>query len=248
MHRSLKALIGLVLVMATPTAGLAQQTSAAGVYFGPLTAMGRGIVRSWVKLDKSGAPASAGLRITVSAMLSLPNRQRETLVELPIEMPEPYDHFAVIWRPRGFEPAETYGNGCFDFAFFLASAEERATITASSAAEGPTPTPAQHLPTGFTAAPVVEPGIGMRWFDPQAAEHSGETFTFAYSYGSYAERVSCILASASREFLSTHAAATLDVVQAQAYPDAGYYPQQLGISFDASTDEYVISLLDLAQR
>jgi len=246
---------------ATPApsaAKLAPPPAAAKTYVGEAKPVGNGSVRSWVGVDKSGAPISVGVSFSETALLGLPMQLPkddigwEWNLALPKELAvAPFDHVAFYWNPRGHIPDGIYNVAHFDIHFFMVPEPQRAEITAMNYnLERCFKLPSQeYIPAGYFLPPQTEHRrMGVHWVDPTSHEFHGHDFTASLLYGSYDGQINFIEPMMTRTFLETRPEFTAEIKQPTLYAKAGYYPTTYSVRFDPRNKEYVVSLDGLTMR
>ncbi len=260
----LLAPLGAVLI-ALETAGAVQ----AAQFFGDPQPLGEGFVRSFVTLDDYGNPSEVGATLTQGS-LSLPTGDSEpdiaTVLSLPPEASATvFNHLVLTYRPHtepGNPPA--FGVPRITIDSSLLSLQERALICPNPDTTGPQPTCAADeqakilkppkpgtVPQGMLPTGIVEPGIGTRYFDPDAALPiimGQQSFNTLYDYGFYDGEPSVIAFGASKAFLETQPNVTNPIKVPTSYPKSGYYPTEYSVTFDATSQEYNLSLSGLTYR
>ena len=83
-----------------------------GIFYGKLQQLGKGTIRSFLKLDPNGVPQAIGLKFGESALSGLSYDTSMDMmnmtsihVDLPAEAKKTvFDHLEVNWNPAGHEP------------------------------------------------------------------------------------------------------------------------------------------------
>jgi len=259
----LVAPLGAVLIV--ETAGAVQ----AAQFFGNPQPLGEGSVRSFVTLDNDGNPSEVGATFTQGA-LSLPTGDSEpdiaTVLSLPPEASATaFNHLELTYMPHA-EPGNppAFGVPRINIDASLLSLQERALICPNPDTTGPQPTCAADkqakilkqplpdaVPQGMLSSGNVQPGIGTRYLDPDAALPiitGQQPFNTLYDYGFYDGEPSVIALGASKAFLETQPNVTNPIKIPTSYPKSGYYPTEYSVTFDATSQEYRLSLSGLTYR
>jgi hypothetical protein len=220
-----------------------------GTFYGPAQTLGQGTARSWVTLNSSGTPTAMGLKLTAAALGGLPVAMSETIVPLPAQGPAPFDHIAIDWNPQGHEPAGIYDVPHFDFHFYLMTQAEQMAITldGSGAAKMFAAPSAAEAPAGYAGIPNVSgvPMMGWHWTDPASPELNGQPFTATMIYGFYDGHMNFIEPMITKAFLESHTPLNKQFGRPQQYVKTGYYPDGYSVSYDSSSNEYIIALTNL---
>jgi hypothetical protein len=263
--------------------------------YGAATKVGNGIVRTYILRDKStDVPLEVGVAMSESVMEGLPapmdmsgmpathgqsHQHLDThlyLLDMPAQNPTQYQFVELNWNPAGHEPAGVYDLPHFDFHFWIASAEERASIVptdpqyAVKAASYPTneyrapfyldaATAAQ-----APAAAVAVPLMGVHWLDVRSPElqrltghpEAYKPFTTTFLYGSWNGKFIFDEPMITRAFIMSKRSASdpavrnevIPVSTPQRYAPSGFYPRAYRIAWDESAREYRIALTQLVSQ
>ena len=245
------AAIALALGLACTDAAAPSQPS---TYQGASAAMETGSGHTYVTVGPDGAPTELGIRITSTSLASLPAGM--TMYEFPLPTDPaarvtPYDHVVINWNPAGHPPAP-YQVPHFDFHFYqITDAEQNAIAPADpqfnaklalDPAAAFVPPNYQHLPPGGV------PYMGAHWVDVTAPELNGQPFAATFIYGSYNGDFVFVEPMVAKSYLESHAAVTSSIKQPAQYSAPGYYPTTYTVTYDASTNEHVISLGGFVHR
>jgi uncharacterized protein len=166
--------------------------------YGPAMAVGNGIVRTYVVIDKDGgAPLEVGVAMSESALEGLPKPTRmahnsdnvhEHLdshvydLPMPAKNPTPYKFVELDWNPGGHEPPTVYDTAHFDFHFYRVDKTVRDAIDPTLVGEaqfvvksGNLPPEAQRSPffqaLAAPGAPIMAvPRMGTHWVDVRTPE------------------------------------------------------------------------------
>jgi hypothetical protein len=237
----------------TPTSSPTQApaTATPSTLAGQTQRLGAGTVKSWVKVDETGKPASLGLTFDEMSLQNLPIEGGSTVLALPKEVANqvPVNHISIDWNPQGHEPAGIYDKPHFDFHFYYISQEERATIKPGDANVAKQPAP-EAIPTDYIApAPSVVPNMGIHWLDKTTPELNGKPFTTTFLYGYSAGKMIFGEPMITKAYLESKPDMTQDLKLPGAYPkSAFYYPTRYSVKYNAADKSYTISLDGLTQR
>ena len=212
-----------------------------GTFFGPVTAMAGGTARSYVILDRSGAPTDLGLALTETALSGLPAASAEYVFALPSEASAtPFKHAVINWLPLGHPPPMVYTVPHFDFHFYTIGNAERIAIVLGNAeldAKMVRQPAAEFVPAGYVAG-RNSPGMGMHWNDLAAPEHHGETFTKTFLYGSYDGTFIFAEPMVTKAYLETKPAAVVTPLKLPAqYAARGYQATSYTVTYDVGTKD-----------
>jgi hypothetical protein len=184
----------------------------------------------------------------------------------------PFNLIELNYRPHGHGPeGTTFEDPHFDIDIYRVSEAERqsicpnpVTITTEYGNRVPrcvgdelelasrTPDPGA-VPPNFVPIPTTddfyaEAYHGVRWFDanqllPQAL--GDEPFTSVYQYGYYDGKMVLQEVNFSSSFLQTKPNTSTPMIQPNLFPESGYYPTEYRLSYDATNQEYALSLTGL---
>ncbi len=258
--KSMGLLIGLLLAgllvacgdstaTTAPTKGATPTTSAATLE-GQTTRLGGGSIKSWVKLNEAGKPASVGLTFGEAALTNLPKEANQTVLTLPNNVEGlPFNHISVDWNPQGHEPAGIYDKPHFDLHFYMISQEVRGTIKPNDPNVAKQPAPAV-IPTDYISpAPDVVPNMGVHWIDRTTPELNGKPFTSTLIYGFNAGNMAFIEPMITKAFFESKPNLSQDLKQPAVYPKNGqYYPVKYSVKYDEISKEYTVALEGLTLR
>jgi hypothetical protein len=239
-------------------AGTTSAPSRAGTFFGTTSTLGKGRIRSWVKLDKDGKPTAIGLSFNEEALKGLPpelprgEEGTELVLALPTEAAATaFNHIGINWNPHGHIPAQLYDVPHFDFHFYMISPQDRNRITAQGddVARSRKQPPADYVPVGYIYAPDSEvPRMGGHWVDPRSNEFNKQPFTRTFLYGNYDGQIIFMEPMITRDFLETKTDVTEPIKLPSKYARHGYYPTRYSITYDPITREYSVALDGLTLR
>ena len=217
----------------------------AGTFYSSSVTLGAGTAKSFVKLDDNGNPISVGLVLSEQALQSLGSATTETIIPAPAQASATnINHIAIDWNPMGHEPAHIYDIPHFDFHFYMVDMAFRNNITASGADTLKTnKQPATgYLPPDYVLPPGGVPMMGNHAIDMTSPEFNGVTFTQTFIYGFYDANMIFYEPMITRDYLLSKTPLTKTLKVPAKYPKAGYYPTNLDLKFDTTTNEYIITL------
>lgn len=220
--------------------------------------MGKGEVRSWVSLDKSGNPTAIGLTFSEGALSGLPAEPPPGAegTELSLDLPAQasataFKHIMLNWNPHGHPPAKVYDLGHFDFHFYTITEAERAGITATGddLLRSKKEPAAEFVPQGYVHIPGSEiPRMGSHWVNPLSKELQGQAFTTTFLYGSYDGRLVFAEPMISKDFLETKTNVTELIKLPAQYERRAYYPTKYSVRYDPIKKEYTVALEGMTLR
>jgi len=235
--------------------------------YGAPQQVGNGRVRTYVVLDRHGAPLEVGVAFDEGAMDGLPapmgggheghGDMHEYLLAMPAQNTTPFRFVELDWNPAGHEPAGIYDKPHFDFHFYTVDLATRNAIDPADPQYGAKaanfPAPAEILP-GFIPPTLLAPGapiealavprMGMHWLDPQSPElpPTFAPFTATMIQGTWNGQVIFLEPMITREYIMSKPNATRAVPLAENPVVAGYYPDGYRVSYDAQAKEYRVAL------
>ena len=160
-------------------------------YYGPITQMGNGHIRSFGILEKqTDKPIQIGFEITAGALQDLPHGHGvHYLLSLhpKVKASTIFDHMVANWNSHGHEPGP-YLAPHFDFHFYMISSATRLGITANDPLSV-APIPSGYLPADYIGPIGPEPEMGGHCVDVTSPELNGSPFTHTFIYGGYNSKV-----------------------------------------------------------
>lgn len=259
--------LAMILAAGTAAAGIAgcapsrASTAENGdmTILGDTVALGLGMMKPYVTVDKSGNPSEVGIRLTAAALDGLPQGEAPShwMVGFPEEAGSTVVKNAMVnWYPKGRKPAELFGEPQIAFHFYTIDANEAmsAIDPKGQPAKANNLLDAKYVATDYIAEPgdPVEktvPGMGLHWLDKNREFGPGKPeFTEVFVHGSWDGKQIFLEPLATRKFLLTKPNVTAPVKQPAAVQFDGYYPTEYTIRYDQPTNEYVISIGDMVKR
>lgn len=222
---------------------------------GPVQALGAGTASAFVT-TAAGAPVAFGVRVTESALASLPTHGLppsglETVLSFPSEaLVAPYDHVSFDWMPHGHVPDGVYTLPHFDVHFYMMTEAERDAIDPARvtfATEAAVTPDASILPAGYVPTPDALPRMGVHWVDPTSPEFTPAGFSRTFIYGFWNGKMNFVEPMLTKAFIESvktlpGQSASFPIPQPAAYGKAGYYPTVYGVRYDAEARAYDIVL------
>ncbi len=216
------------------------------ILYGDSTALGNGMVRTWVKLNALGNRELIGVSLTEGVLTNLPLGQQDFTLALPVLGNDTlFNHLFFGWNPAGHPPPGIYTLPHFDFHFVMVRRSEREAVI-----PGPDPVilQSQYIPLDYVADPFVVPNHGVHWHDSTSPEYHGVTFTKTLIYGFYRGKVFFVEPMVTVAHLLTNPHDTLIIKQPQLYLRRGYFPTKYNITHDAGNQIYNIVLQNFELR
>lgn len=219
-------------------------------YYGPVTKVGDGTARTWVKVSKDAKPLSIGINVTEEAVASLQGKPSEVFL---LELPEqgaltPFRTVTLDWNMMGHP--EVYFVPHFDAHFYMISNAERLQIAAGPHVHAPE-FAMNYMPATYTSGMFAVPQMGVHWEDQSEPQHHEGNFTRTLIYGAYQDEVifyEPMFTVDYLEHLAPDAYKKMQIAQPPKVQTTGYHPQSYTIGYDAIPGEYTIALTDLRYR
>ncbi|HMB92156.1 MAG TPA: DUF5602 domain-containing protein [Rhodothermales bacterium] len=253
------------LIIALLMFGCDADDDKAETFVGESQALGNGTVQSWVRTDASGNPEAIGVTLTEAALTNLPtqsagHKAHAMMGEQPLALPDnvqtPFNHISVDWNPQGHEPPGLYDLPHFDFHFYMISEAQRDAINPANtdfeAKAAARPGDAL-IPAGYIQTPGAVPRMGAHWLDAATPELNGQVFTKTFIYGFFDAKMNFFEPMITKAYLESvrtmsGQAVTTPIPQPQQFAQAGYYPTQYSIRYDAAKKEYTVALEGMTRR
>ena len=220
-----------------------------GPSFGGSVALGNGSVQTFMEVDGSGNPTAIGAVFTAGILTGLPASDTFMTVALPAAAGNTvFTHMYFDYVPHGHEPAMVYDTAHFDFHFYFISDAQRAAITA-----GPdsVTVSASLIPADYKKVSQVIGGMGVHWADstnPEFGPNGVDDYTASFVYGYHQGAFQFYDIMITKAFLESQTNRTEAIAQPQAFPGPGYYPTQWSLTYDASRQEYRVSMHNFVAR
>ena len=101
-------------------------------FYCPQISLGKGHVRSWIRIAKDGTPEELGVEMSKNLLTQLPEGDDPVQLVLPLHRKAkentPFDHVFFDWNPHGHEPDGVFTVPHFDVHFYLTSVAAREAI------------------------------------------------------------------------------------------------------------------------
>ncbi|MBC8770001.1 DUF5602 domain-containing protein [Arenibacter sp. BSSL-BM3] len=232
-------------------------------FYGPQISLGKGHVRSWIRIAKDGTPEELGVEMSTKALSGLPSGPDHTSLVLPLHKKAkentPFDHIFFNWNPDGHEPPGAFDVPHFDVHFVMVSVAEREAIPSWSPETDQlfnTYPPAGYLPEEYITPPgagTAEPMMGKHWlpmsiFSGPGVIDPNYIFQNILLYGSYNGKVLFIEPMDTLEFLNSMASFSSDFPLPDKYEHTSYYPTTYNIFADSKHGRHYISLSNFEPR
>jgi hypothetical protein len=227
-----------------------------GTFFGAPQNMGNGSVKTYVTLNSAGNPADIGIRMSGASLDGLPDKDAVPPKMAMLNLPEQaastvFDHVMLNWNSHGHEPVGLFDKPHFDFHFYMTDMASVMAIDPTSkdfatrAAHFPEAkyVPRDYVPQPGPPAHTAVPAMGLHWIDtPQSLVPHKYNFQHVLLNGSWDGRYTFIEPMITKAWLLTKSSVQEKIKQPQAYQRSGYFPTTYNVHYDATSDEYVISL------
>jgi hypothetical protein len=228
-------------------------------HYGPTIPVGGGVARAYVTTGKDGKPTSVGVALSEKALTALPghnhddhghNHGNSHVLQFPKQAElTPFRFMTLDWNPNGHDPHPIYSKPHFDFHFYMITNEARLTIPGLPPTEMDPELPApQYLPADYVPTPGRLPAMGVHWVDKTSPELNGGAFTQTFIIGSHARKVVFYEPMITLDYLLSRPQSTFPVKQPGAVAQAGSYPTNYRIEYDAQAKEYRVALMDFTMR
>ncbi|WP_207434868.1 DUF5602 domain-containing protein [Sabulibacter ruber] len=227
-----------------------EEEDLAGTHYGMPVTVGQGTGRAWVTTNDAGVPTSVGITLSEGAVTNLGNGMRMYTLPLPAQADQTlYDHVMLDWNPEGHPPFGNYDVPHFDAHFYMLSEDEVSDIEGDVAMdEQPA---SQFIPPNYILTPGIVPAMGAHWIDVTDQNNAPGQFARNFLYGSLDGTFifhEPMFTLAYLNSLKTMNSETISIPQPTAYQKSGLYPMKYSFSYNSSTKEYTISLLELTAR
>jgi len=274
--------IGLVALSLSLFVALQQnqvaQTDATQIIAGEQKNIGKGTVRTWLKVDaKTREPRSLGVTLSESGLTGLPgdndaaqpgsqrlrlmdggpNHTYEYELKFPAEAAETaFNHMGFNWNPEGHGPRGVFTKPHFDVHFYMATMEYRHAIMVDLQDADPIhlktsnlEPPAQFLPPDYQLAPnTAEPRMGSHYADTTSPELKPGNFGNIFLIGAHGGNILFWEPMITKAYFETKPNFNGKLKLPEAYPVSGYYPTSYSIVYDSNRKEFNIALDGLTFR
>lgn len=228
--------------------------------FGATKVIAGGNVRSFMTSDASGNPTAIGLRISATTVNSVPTTEPADPSEYFYEIALPagaatkvaVQDISLDWGPGGHPPAQVYTTPHFDMHFYTVPRAERMAWSPTDTAKLNMVPNASLIPPAHITDGTGIPFMGLHYVDitshefDTAAHHPFDaTFIWGYYNGSQV----FIEPMITQAYLQSKANFSAAIKQPASYSRTGvYWPTKYSISFDAATNEHVVTMSEMVKR
>ena len=239
-----KSVLFMGLVCLLPSCKKDKDENLSATYFGTEQTMGRGTIKSFIEVDKAGAPISLGVKFYDASLEGLPTGYEtgySYTLDLPkeVELP-PYNHISCDWNEHGHPPMDVYTVPHFDFHNYFISQDERAKIGADDLEQFAHKPAEKFIPAGYELEDGGVPNMGGHFVDETSGEFNGEDFDYTFIFGNYDGNIIFIEPMITMETFQSKKNISIPITQPQAWQRSGYYPKTYGIYYDAETKEHTV--------
>lgn len=232
-------------------------------YYGASVPLGKGYVRSYVRMANQQTPFDIGVEFSKTAIKTLPMEMDATMnnenhnhpynLEIPVEAKVyfPYNHISIDWAMTGHGPTGVYDKPHFDIHFYMISEHQQINITNDIAYPIPQNDIFSYIgppivPTSYFPGPFVEM-MGTHWISKSAPElFLGAPFTSTFIYGTHNNEIAFIEPMVTLDMLSSKKETHLPIAQPTQYKaNDKFSPAQYGIYYNNKNQSYTVALENL---
>ena len=220
--------------------------SKAKTYYGESRPFGEDSIRSWIKTDVNGDPASIGVTFKQSAfdklegdddttfMMMLPKTASITSSTI---LADPFDHIEVDWSKKG-DVDPPYNVAHFDVHFFCIDMMTQNAIMAGM--DNMTMMmDTSYLPKGYNLMMDAEAMMGVHAMDTTDHDNPfNHTCMFGYSKGSLAFMEPMF----AKTYIDSKTNFSAPIRQPSKFKVSGWYPTKYSLGYNSGTNEYTISI------
>ena len=280
--KKLKWLAGLLAVFLLLFLGLqlrqSAQAEATDTIIGEQKAIGKGTVRTWLKVDmKTREPRSIGVTLTERGVTGLPAETDEAQegsaklklmdggpdhtfeyeLKFPPEAAETaFNHMGFNWNPQGHGPKGIFTKPHFDVHFYMATQAYRHAIVVDLQDADPVhiktsnlEPPSQFLPPDYKLAPnTAEPRMGSHYADVTSSQLKPGNFSNIFLIGAHGGNILFWEPMITKAYLESKPNFTAKLKLPESYPVSGYYPTAYSVVYDRRRQEFNVSLDGLTFR
>ncbi|MCK0145556.1 DUF5602 domain-containing protein [Arenibacter sp. F26102] len=222
-------------------------------FYGPQISLGKGHVRSWLRLAKDGTPEELGVEMSKNLLNQLPEGDDPVQLVLPLHKKAkentPFDHIFFDWNPHGHEPEGVFTAPHFDVHFYLTSVAAREAIPTYLEAKplfdnypppGYLPVDYETPPDGGTAVPMM----GTHWIPTSFVP----PFSNILLYGSYDGEVTFVEPMNTVAYIDSGVPFTEAYSQPAKFAKTSYYPTVYNVYRNPKDQKQIISLSEFVHR
>lgn len=277
--RQLIYLIATILVLFLALQlSLSAQKETLDTIAGEQKTIGKGTVRTWLKVDaKTREPRVLGVTLSESGLSGLPaetdaaqagsvklklmdggaDHTFEYELKFPPEAAETaFNHMGFNWNPLGHGPKGVFTVGHFDVHFYMATTQYRHEIHVDLKDADPKyvkvsnlEPPAQFLPPDYQLAPnTAEPRMGSHYADVTSDQLKPGNFKNIFLIGAHGGNILFWEPMLTKAYLESKPNFTGKLKLPEAYPVSGYYPTAYSVIYNPDRKEIDVSLDGLTFR
>ena len=221
-------------------------------YYGPAQAIGGGVMRSMVQINKEGEAVAIGMMISERSLQQLPEMTHQYVLEFHQKADiTPFTHILFDWNPEGHGPLMFYGAPHFDMHLYTISNEERMMINPDEPqTEEEIASVWKYMPQDYVPTMEVVPMMGMHWVDPSSPEFNGSAFTHTFIMGSYNENLIFFEPMFTLDFLKSVTTNVSTPIKPYAHVQkpGHYYPTAYSFQYDPIRKVYIILFEGMEMR
>ncbi|MCM4171609.1 hypothetical protein DHD32_08965 [Arenibacter sp. TNZ] len=220
-------------------------------FYGPQISLGKGHVRSWIRIAKDGTPEELGVEMSKNLLHQLPVGDDPVQLVLPLHKKAmevtPFNHVLFDWNPHGHEPPGVFDVPHFDVHFYLTSvaAREAIPIYPEAMAQFDNYPPPGYLPDDYKAPGGTEvPMMGTHWvpisFIPP--------FSNVLLYGTYDGELTFIEPMNTVAYIESGIPFSEAYLQPTKFAKTSNYPTVYNVYQNSKDQKQIISLSEFVHR
>ena len=170
----------------------------------------------------------------------------------------PFKWVLLNWNRHGHVPPGVYDVAHFDVHFFIQDIADVFAIhdgpcgpelvDCDDYATAKLPLADGLMHPDFKDVDAVVPAMGNHLIDVGGHEFHGMPFTMSWTYGVYGGRVTFYEQMIALDYLQSRPSVCAPIKGTPAVAEAGYYPTQACVNYDAASDAYLVSLEGFIHR
>lgn len=257
---------------------LVAQSGSMDTIAGEEKAIGKGKVRTWLKVDaKTREPRVLGISLSDAGLMGLPGEADQAQAgsvklklmdggpdhtfEYELKFPPEaadtaFNHMGFNWNPVGHGPKGVFTMPHFDVHFYMATPEYRHHIEVDLQDADPThlktsnlEPPAQFLPPDYALAPnTAEPRMGSHYADVTSPQLKPGNFANIFLIGAHGGSILFWEPMITKKYFESKPNFTGKLKLPESYPVSGYYPTAYSVIYDKARKETDVSLDGLTFR
>jgi hypothetical protein len=228
--------------------------------YGATKTVAGGNVRSFLTSDASGVPTAVGMRISATTVNGVDTTRPANPADYFYEIPLPagaaskiaVQDISLDWGPGGHPPEMVYGVPHFDMHFYTVPRADRMAWSPTDTSKLNKVPDATLIPAAHITDGTGIPFMGLHYVDVTSHEFDTSMhhpFDATFIWGYYNGAQVFIEPMITQAYLQSKASFSAPIKQPAAYSRTGvYWPTKYSISFDAATNEHVISMTDMVKR